>query len=334
MRVAVFDTHAYDRRFLEEANRAGGRHELVFLEPRLSRQTAALARGFPCVCAFVNDHLDAETLRALHAGGTRGVALRCAGYNNVDLGVARELGMRVARVPAYSPHAVAEHTVGLVLALNRKIHRAHQRVREGNFALDGLLGFELHGRTAGVVGTGRIGANVARILASFGCRVLAYDVRQAPELAPLGVEYVTLDALIEAADVITLHVPLTPETHHIVGAKAIARMKPGVMLINTSRGGLVDTRAVIDGLKSGHIGSVGLDVYEEEEALFFQDLSDAIIQDDVFARLLSFPNVIITGHQAFFTETAMRNIAETTLANVDAFEDGVVLETEVVAQSG
>lgn len=333
MRVAVFDTHAYDRRFLEDARRAGDRHELAFFEPRLSSQTAALAQGFPAVCVFVNDHLDPQTLRALHAGGTRYIALRCAGYNNVDLSVAHELGMRAARVPAYSPHAVAEHTVGLVLALNRKIHRAHQRVREGNFALDGLLGFELHGRTAGVVGTGRIGVNVARILASFGCRVLAFDVRGAPELEPLGVEYVELDTLIEAADVITLHVPLTPETHHIVDAGAVARMKPGVMLINTSRGGLVDTRAVIDGLKSGRIGSVGLDVYEEEEALFFQDLSDAIIQDDVFARLLSFPNVIITGHQAFFTETAMRNIADTTLANLDAFEDGAVLDTEVVAQN-
>ncbi len=329
MRVAVFDTHAYDRRFLDEANQAAGRHDLVFFEPRLSSQTAALAEGFDAVCVFVNDHLDAETLRALHAGGTRLVALRCAGYNNVDLTVAHQLGMRVARVPAYSPHAVAEHTVALILALNRKIHRAHQRVREGNFALDGLLGFELQGRTAGVIGTGRIGVNVARILASFGCRVLAYDVVQADELERYGVEYVDLDTLIAESNVITLHVPLMPETHHVIDADAVARMPRGAMLINTSRGGLVDTRAVIDGLKSGQVGSLGLDVYEEEEAIFFQDLSDAIIQDDVFARLLSFPNVIVTGHQAFFTETAMRNIAETTLANLDGFEDGAALETEL-----
>ncbi len=329
MRVAVFDTHAYDRRFLDEANQAAGRHDLVFFEPRLSSQTAALAEGFDAVCVFVNDHLDAETLRALHAGGTRSVALRCAGYNNVDLAVAHQLRMRVARVPAYSPHAVAEHTVALILALNRKIHRAHQRVREGNFALDGLLGFELQGRTAGVIGTGRIGVNVARILASFGCRVLAYDVVQADELERYGVEYVDLDTLIAESNVITLHVPLMPETHHVIDADAVARMPRGAMLINTSRGGLVDTRAVIDGLKSGQVGSLGLDVYEEEEAIFFQDLSDAIIQDDVFARLLSFPNVIVTGHQAFFTETAMRNIAETTLANLDGFEDGAALETEL-----
>jgi D-lactate dehydrogenase len=321
MKVAVFSTKAYDRRFLTAANTAHG-HELVFFEPRLTRETAPLAGGFPCVCAFVNDHLDPAILRALADGGTRLIALRSAGFNNVDLVAAAELGMVVVRVPAYSPHAVAEHTVALILALNRSLPRAVGRVREGNFALEGLLGFDLHGKTAGIVGTGQIGAVVARIMAGFGCRVLGCDPYPNPACLELGVRYVALPELLAESDVVTLHAPLTPETDHLIDRAALDRMKPGAMLVNTGRGGLLDTRAVIAALKSGQLGYLGLDVYEEEEDLFFEDLSDRVLQDDVFARLLTFPNVLITGHQAFFTREALTAIAETTLANITAVERG------------
>lgn len=321
MRVAVFSTHAFDREFLDQAN-AAGRHELQYLEARLTRATTPLAAGFPVVCAFVNDQLDAPVLTALQAGGTRMVALRSAGFNHVDLDAARQRGLVVARVPGYSPHAVAEHTIALILTLDRKTHRAHARVREGNFSLDGLLGFDICGRTAGVVGTGKIGTVVARILTGFGCTVLAFDVAPNEECRALGVEYVTLDDLWARSDIITLHAPLTPQTRHMIDAPAIAKMKPGVMIVNTGRGALVDTQALIDGLKTGHIGYVGLDVYEEEEHLFFQDHSSHVIQDDVFARLLTFPNVVVTAHQGFFTREALRAIGETTLDNISAFEQG------------
>lgn len=314
MRVAVFSTKPYDEEFLDAANSGG--LELVYFEPRLTPATVPLANGFPAVCVFVNDQLDTNVLRGLAQGGTKFISLRCAGYNNVDLAAARDLGFCVSRVPAYSPHAVAEHTAALILALNRKIHRAHARVREGNFSLDGLLGFELAGRTVGIVGTGKIGIVVARIMGGFGCRVLAYDPYPGSDLEREGGEYVALDTLVAEADIITLHCPLTPETHHLIDAQAIARMKRGVMLINTSRGALVDTQAVIEGLKEGRIGYVGLDVYEEEADLFFEDLSNRVIRDDVFARLLTFPNVIITGHQGYFTQRALRNISETTIANL------------------
>jgi D-lactate dehydrogenase len=321
MRVAFFSTHAFDRLFFDAANRLR-QHDLHYVEARLTPATCVLARDAPAVCAFVNDQLTADVLEQLAGGGTRLIALRSAGFNHVDLTAARTLGLTVARVPAYSPHAVAEHTVALMLALNRKIHRAYARVREGNFALDGLLGFDLHGRTVGIVGTGKIGTAVARILTGFGCRVLACDVAANPECRTLGVEYVPLDDLWRQADIVTLHTPLTPQTRHLVDANAIARMQPGVMIINTGRGALVETRAVIAALKSGHIGYLGLDVYEEEEGLFFEDRSAHIIQDDVFARLLTFPNVVVTAHQAFFTREALRAIADTTLDNVTAFEDG------------
>ncbi|MBI4261553.1 MAG: 2-hydroxyacid dehydrogenase [Actinobacteria bacterium] len=319
MKVAVFSTHAHDRASLEEANARHG-HELVFLEPRLAVETAPLASGFPAICAFVNDRLDAEVLAALAAGGTRLVALRSAGFNHVDLAAALNLGIAVARVPAYSPHAVAEHAVALILALNRRTHRAHARVREGNFSLDGLLGFDLVHRTVGIVGTGKIGTVFARIMAGFGCRLVAHDPHPNDEVVALGARYVPLDELLAGSDVVALHAPLTPETHHLIDARAVSLMKPGVMLVNTSRGALVDTVAVIEGLKSGRIGYLGLDVYEEEADLFFEDLSQEVIRDDVFARLLTFPNVLITGHQAFFTAEAVASIAETTLANVTAFE--------------
>ena len=320
MRAAVFSTKTYDQLFLDRANREHG-HELVYLDARLTLMTAPLAAGFPAVCAFVNDRLDAEVLGALAAGGTRLIALRSAGFNHVDLGAARELGLTVTRVPAYSPHAVAEHALALILALDRKIYRSYNRVREGNFSLEGLLGFDLHGRTIGIVGTGKIGLVFAQIMSGFQCKLLAHDPypnAQAEEL----VEYVPLPVLFEQADIISLHCPLTPDTYHIIDNAAVARMRPGTMLINTSRGALVDTLAVIDGLKRGKIGYLGLDVYEEEGDLFFEDLSDRVIHDDVFSRLLTFPNVLITGHQGFFTEEAVRNIAETTLSNITAFESG------------
>lgn len=320
MRVAVFSTKRYDREFLEAENAAAGHgHELVFLEARLGEETARLAQGFEAVCAFVNDALDRPTLGLLREVGVRLVALRCAGFNNVDLQAADALGLTVVRVPAYSPHAVAEHTVALLLALNRKLHRAHARVREGNFSLDGLLGVDLHGKTAGVVGTGQIGRVVARILRGLGMEVLAHDPTADPEVVALGARYAPLDELLRASDVVTLHCPLTPATRHLVDARALALLRPGAMLVNTSRGGLVDTPAVIEALKSGRLGSLALDVYEEEADLFFEDLSGHGIQDDVFARLLTFPNVLITGHQAFFTREALGKIAATTLANVSEF---------------
>jgi D-lactate dehydrogenase len=332
MRAAVFSTKRFDRDFLEGAARDAG-HALAFLEPRLAVETCKLAEGFPAVCAFVNDELGAEVIERLAAGGTRLVAMRCAGFNNVDLTVAARLGVRVTRVPAYSPYAVAEHAVGLILALNRKIHKAYNRVREGNFALDGLLGFDLNGRTAGVVGTGKIGQVLARILNGFGCQVLLYDVMENPACRDFG-EYVGLEQLLSECDIISLHVPLTPDTHHLIDAAAIRRMKPGVMLINTSRGGLIDTRAVIEGLKEQKIGYLGLDVYEEEADLFFEDLSARVIRDDVFSRLLTFPNVIITGHQAFFTREALSQIARVTMESLTAFENGEELRYDVSAVKG
>ncbi|MBI1928655.1 2-hydroxyacid dehydrogenase [Candidatus Poribacteria bacterium] len=328
MKVAVFSTKSYDRRFLEAANAAYG-HELIFFESRLTHETSALASKFPGVCVFVNDQLDATLLTALAREETRLIALRCAGFNNVDVTTAHGLGLTVVRVPAYSPYAVAEHTVGLILALNRKIHRAYNRVREGNFALDGLLGFDLHERTVGIVGTGKVGTIVAQIMRGFGCHLLAYDLFPNPGCEGLGVKYVSLPALFAASDIITLHCPLMPETHHLINTQALGQMKPGVMLVNTSRGALIDTRAVIEALKSGQIGYLGLDVYEEEADLFFEDLSGHLLQDDVFARLLTFPNVIITGHQAFFTQNALERIAETTLANITAFEKGQACPNEV-----
>ncbi len=319
MHVAVFNTQSYDRLFLDAANQ--GRHELVYYETRLSPATAAVAAGYDAVCAFVNDQLSEETLKLLQQGGTRLIALRSAGFNHVDLPAADRLGLTVARVPAYSPHAVAEHAVALVMSLNRRTYRAYNRVREGNFSLDGLIGFDMFGKTAGVIGTGKIGLNFARIMHGFGCRILAADPYP-DKTAPEYVQYVSTAELFAQSDIISLHCPLTPQTHHLINQKAIAQMKPGVMLINTSRGAAIDTRALLSGLKSGKIGFLGLDVYEEEENLFFRDLSDSIIDDDVFMRLTTFPNVLITGHQGFFTNEALRNIADTTIANITAFESG------------
>jgi D-lactate dehydrogenase len=329
MKVAVFNSKSYDRQFLEIAN-YDHEHELVFFETSLNRNTALLAAGFPCVCIFVNDQADATTLQILASRGTRLIALRSAGFNHVDLKTADDLGMRVVRVPAYSPYAVAEHAVGLLLTLNRKIHRAYNRVREGNFSLDGLLGFDLYQRTVGIIGTGRIGLVFGQIMQGFGCRLLAYDVYENPQLKAIGGNYVELSELFKHSDIISLHCPLTPETHHLIGEKAIAQMKPGLILLNTSRGALIDTQAVIQGLKSQKIGALGLDVYEQESELFFEDWSDKIIQDDVFERLMTFPNVIVTGHQAFFTQEALQNIAETTLANITDIEQDRPCANEVM----
>lgn len=329
MRLAVFDTHAYDRDAFDAAN-SRYRHEVTYLEPRLTSRTAPLAAGFPAVCSFVNDRVDADAVSTLAAGGTRLLALRSAGYNHVDLAAASRAGMAVVRVPEYSPYAVAEHAMCLLLALNRKVHRAYNRVREANFALDGLVGFDVRGKTFGIVGTGRIGRVLARIAHGFGCTLLATDVYPDPSLtAGLGVRYVEAPELYRESDIISLHVPLTPDTHHMIDTVAFAAMKPGVVLINTSRGALIDTKALIAALKSQHVGAAGLDVYEEEASVFFRDLSDQVLQDDVLARLLTFPNVLITSHQAFLTREALANIADTTLASVSAFEAGEQLVNAV-----
>jgi D-lactate dehydrogenase len=318
MQIAVFSSRRYDREYLTAANRVHG-HEFVFLESRLTEETAPLAGAAPVVCIFVSDLASRPVLERLAADGTQMLALRSAGFNHVDLDAAVDLGITVARVPAYSPHAVAEFTVGMILALDRKYHRAHSRVREGNFSLEGLMGFDLRERTVGIIGTGKIGHVVAQILRGFGCEVVAHDPQPNDETRSLGVTYVEFQELLARCDVVTLHCPLTPKTHHLINAETLKFVRPGVMLINTSRGALIDTEPVVDALKDGRIGYLGLDVYEEEGDLFFEDLSDQVIRDDVFTRLLTFPNVLITGHQAFFTHTAMVEIAETTLTNIDAF---------------
>lgn len=328
MQVSIFSTKPYDRRFLDAANEQAG-HKLTYFEVRLSPETCNLAAGSDAVCAFVNDIVDEQVLKLLASFGVKLVALRSAGFNNVELEAAKRFGITVARVPAYSPHAVAEHTLALILTLNRKTHRAYNRVREGNFALEGLLGFDLAGKTAGVVGTGKIGETVAKILLGFGCRVIASDVQPNPTCVEMCVTYVPMEELLASSDIVTLHCPLTPTTRHLIDDKALQRMKKGMMLINTSRGAIIDTQAVLRGLKSGVIGSLGLDVYEEEADLFFEDLSGRFIDDDVFARLLTFPNVLVTGHQAFFTKEALTKIAETTIANISSFERKGQAEHEV-----
>ena len=331
MRIGVFSTKRYDRTFLTNANVTHG-HKLTFLEARLSEETISLVEDFDAVCVFVNDHVNARVLAGLHERGVKLVALRCAGFNNVNLRAASEYGIKVVRVPAYSPNSVAEHTLGLMLCLNRQFHRAYNRVREGNFSLDGLMGFDLCRRTIGVVGTGKIGETLCHLLTGFRTRVLAYDVVANPACTELGVEYVDFDTLLEECDIVSLHCPLNPDTHHLINDASIELMRDGAMLINTSRGGLLDTKAVIRGLKHGKIGSLGLDVYEEEDDLFFEDLSSNVLQDDVFARLLTFPNVVITGHQAFFTEEALTNIAHTTITNATEFCTSAICRNEVVWQ--
>ena len=321
MKVAVFSSHSYDRVSLAAANTG---HQFTFLEAPLTENTARLAAGFPAVCLFVNDRANAPVLETLAAGGTRLLALRSAGFNHVDLAAAERLGMTVLRVPAYSPHAVAEHTVAMILCLNRKIHRAYNRVREQNFNLEGLMGFDLAGKTVGLIGTGKIGEIVARIMFGFSCRVIAFDPAESPACRALGVRYAALDEVLRDSDIISLHCPLTPKTHHLLNDTAFANMKPGAMLVNTSRGGVIDTPAAIDALKTGHLGALAIDVYEEEGDLFFRDLSEQVLTDDVFARLMTFPNVLVTAHQAFFTREAVASIAQTTVRNITDFESGAV----------
>ncbi len=314
--VAFYDAKPYDREYFERAVDAG-RLRWQFHEFRLTAETAASVAGAQAVCVFVNDRLDRACLEQLHRAGVRLVALRCAGFNNVDLAAAKSLGLAVVRVPAYSPHAVAEHAVALLLALNRKLHRAYNRVREHNFSLSGLVGFDLHGKTVGVVGTGKIGKIAAQIFRGFDTEVLAFDPQPTPEWAAAqGVRYTDFDALLAASNVVSLHLPLTPQTRHLLNAETFARLKPGAFLVNTSRGKLVDTTALIEALKSGRLGGVALDVYEEEEGIFFEDLSGEILQDDELSRLLTFPNVLITAHQAFLTHEALTEIARVTTENL------------------
>jgi D-lactate dehydrogenase len=322
MTIAFFSSQPYDKQFFK-AHNEGYNFSLQFFEVALSAQTVGLAKGANAVCVFVNDKVDASVIARLKEGGVRFIALRCAGFNNVDLEAAKEAGFRVCRVPAYSPEAVAEHAVALILTLNRKTHKAYNRVREQNFALHGLLGFDLHGKTVGVVGTGKIGQAFCRIMLGFGCRVLAFDVIANRDLEAISVEYLPLVELLQQSEVVSLHTPLNEQTRHLINSQTIGYLKQGMMLINTSRGALIDTQAVIAALKTGRIGYLGIDVYEQEEHLFFRDRSGDIIEDDTIQRLTSFPNVLVTAHQAFFTQEALHQIAETTLFHLSSLEKDI-----------
>lgn len=328
MKTAVFSTKPYDETFLTQANRDAG-HKLEFFEEQLNIRTAALAKGNGAICAFVNDKLSAPVLDALAEEGIHHIALRCAGFNNVDVRHAASIGTKVTHVPAYSPYAVAEFALTLILALNRRVHRAYNRVRDGNFSIDRLMGFDLFGSTVGIIGTGKIGLVFTGLLSGFGVKIIGFDVHQNPKFVEAGGEYATLEEIFARSDIISLHCPLTPDTFHIINETNIARMKKGVMLINTSRGALVDAPAVVEGLKSGQIGYLGIDVYEQEADVFYENLSEQIIQDDILQRLITFPNVLVTSHQAYFTDTALENIAETTIGNLTAFEKGEALPNEV-----
>lgn len=327
MKIAFFSAKSYDREFFSRFNTT---HEIIYFEAPLNEQTVNLAQGCNAICVFVNDKLNATVIEALKNSGTQLIALRCAGFNNVDLNAAKANNIKVVRVPAYSPHAVAEHAVALILTLNRKTHKAYNRVREGNFSLDRLTGFDIYGKTVGVIGTGKIGAAFCQIMLGFGCKVLAFDLVANKQLEEKGITYLPLIDILQQADIISLHCPLTEQTKHIINKQTIAMMKDHVMLINTSRGALIEAIDTIDALKSGKIGYLGLDVYEQEETLFFNDLSENVIQDDLIMRLLSFPNVLITSHQGFFTEEALTQIAETTLSNIMAFETTGALTNGIV----
>jgi D-lactate dehydrogenase len=333
MKIAFFDTKTYDRKFFGEANKIH-KHFISFFEANLNINTAKMAEGHEAVCAFVNSDLSGPVLDTLHENGTKLIALRCAGYNNVDFKATRKR-LRVVRVPAYSPYAVAEHALALIMTLNRKTHKAYSRTRDNNFNIEGLLGFDLRGKTIGVIGTGKIGQTFIRILSGFGVNILAYDPFPNPELEKqLLFTYVPLNQLYEQSHIISLHCPLTNDTHHMINKDSLQRMMSSVMLINTSRGGLIHTKALIHALKSKKVGSAGLDVYEEEEEYFFEDCSGDVLNDDQLARLLSFHNVLVTSHQAFFTEEALSNIAETTLQNISDFETGKILVNEICYHCG
>lgn len=327
MKIAVFSTKPYDQEYFERYNSNG--FDFRFFETALNSHTANLTKGFEVACVFVNDHVDEKCLEIMAKNGVGLIALRCAGFNNVDLEAAKSNNIKVVRVPAYSPEAVAEHAVALILTLNRKTHKAYNRVREANFSLNKLIGFNLHGKTIGVIGTGKIGVAFCRIIKGFGCKVIAYDTQESEEAKKLGVAYMGLNEVFENSDIISLHCPLNPETKHLINEGSLSMMKDGVMLINTSRGGLIDTGDIIKGLSSRKIGYLGIDVYEQEENLFFKDLSESIIQDDMILRLISFPNVLITSHQAFFTKEAMQEITTTTLNNIRDYSEGKKLENEL-----
>ncbi len=328
MKTAIYSSHKFEKPFLEQAN--SNRHEFIFFDTRLTQQTASFANDCEAVSLFVSDDASTPVLDTLFTLGIKYIVLRSAGFNNVDLKKAKELGIKVARVPAYSPFAVAEHTAALMLALNRKLIRAHNRISDMNFSLDGLTGFDVNGKTAGIIGTGKIGAIMARILHGFGCRLLAYDKFENEEIKQkYQVEYTDCMSLCRLSDIITLHIPLVEETKYLINKSCIDCMKPGIMLINTSRGALVNTNEVVNALKSGRIGYFGMDVYEEEEGLFFEDHSEDILQDDTIARLMTFQNVLITSHQGFLTETALKNIADTTIGNLDCFDKDIACENEV-----
>ncbi len=331
MKITVFSAQAYDKRFLDEAcahQDEAHAVELIHIEASLSLQTVSLAKGSEAICVFVNDKLDVPVLEALHAYGVQAILLRCAGFNNVDVEAAHRLQFFIARVPAYSPEAVAEHALALIMTLNRHTHRAYARVREGNFALDGLLGMTLHGKTVGIVGTGRIGLATARIMNGLGCRVLGHDPFPSPAFTPLGT-FVDLNTLLAESDIVSLHCPLTDSTQHMINQQTLMLMKQGAMLVNTSRGALIDTPAVIEALKSHHLGALAIDVYEQESELFFHDHSSEVIEDDVFQRLMTFPNVLVTGHQGFFTTEAMHEIASVTFYNLRCFQDGIPCSNSV-----
>jgi len=328
MKIAVFSTHHYDQEFLSMYNTG---HELTFLDVPLNEKTAALTTGYDAVCVFVNDIINAAVLTVMHKNGLKLIVLRCAGFNNIDLKTASALNIKVLRVPAYSPEAVAEHAIALILTLNRKTHKAYNRIREGNFSLEKLMGFNLHNRKVAVIGTGNIGKAICHILKGFGCRISAYDPYPDQLLAASGVTYGSLADTLAGADIVTLHCPLTEDTRHMINAKMLTLFKMGAMLINTSRGALIDTSAVIDALKTGQLGYLGLDVYEQEGDLFFHDYSEDIIPDDLITRLISFPNVLITSHQGFFTKEAMEQIATISFANVDSFLHGEKLINQVPA---
>lgn len=324
MKIAFYDTKPYDRNFFDKVNEKYN-YKIKYFESKLNEDTAAMAKGYDVVCAFVNDNINATVIDQLYEGGTRLIAMRCAGYNNVDFETANNK-IRIVRVPAYSPYSVAEHTMALIVSLNRKIHKAYNRTRESNFNINGLLGFDLHGKTIGIIGTGKIGQIVSDIANGYGMHVIGYDKYPAKESK---IEYVDLHTLYEESDIITLHCPLFKDTYHIINTESIKQMKEGVMIVNTSRGGLIDTDSLIQGIKERKIGSAGLDVYEEESDYFFEDFSNQIIEDDTLARLLTFNNVLITSHQAFFTKEALENIAETTLYNINEFEKGNELVNEI-----
>jgi D-lactate dehydrogenase len=326
MKIAVFSTCKYDQEFLEEYNTG---HELVFFEAQLSMKNASLTQGFDAVCLFVNDLANQQIMERLEENGVKVILLRCAGFNNIDLDAAGDAGIKILRVPSYSPEAVAEYTMSMILTLNRKTHKAYNRVREGNFSLEGLMGFNLHRTKVAIIGTGNIGKALYRILKGFGCQIMAYDPFPNPELVADGLQYGTLEEVISNAEIVSMHCPLSEENHHMINHITLQFFKQGAMLINTSRGGLINTQDVIEALKSGKLGSVGLDVYEQESKLFFKNLSEDVIQDDLISRLISFPNVLITSHQGFFTREAMQQIATTTFINADAFAGGSKLDNEV-----